>query len=448
MKVTVIGGGSYLWTMGFATQFVRSEALQEVTLSLMDIHEPALELVGRATEIFNRQHGTPLAIEKTTDLDAALDGADYVIVSIATGGLEAMEHDLKIPEKYGIWHTVGDTVGPGGWSRAVRNVPVFAHFAQRMKELCPAAWMINVSNPLTVLTRTPTKTQGIKCIGMCPGVHHHAVTMAELAGFRDWKELNYTATGIDHGSFLTALDVDGVDVIARLKERGYYREDGLLPSEVETSDPMAGTASSRAIFAIWRQLGYLPGLNDRHIVENFPWFLAQAREEDIPFQQRRTSIEERRQGKAAKEAEFKRYLETEDETSFSGFGHGDDPIVAVIEALEGHRSFLFGSNYRNLGQIPQLPADAVVETRVRFDGAGVHPLASPLPELLVPYVLPIVLRQETIIDIVLGGTFDELVALVAGDPLCSRLPLGACRRMMQELTAANRPWIQNPRLLE
>ena len=123
-------------------------------------------------------------------------------------------------------------------------------------------------------------------------------------------------------------------------------------------------------------------------------------------------------------------------------------MVTVIEALEGHRSFLFGSNYRNQGQIPQLPADAVVETRVRFDGAGVHPLASPMPAVLVPYVLPIVLRQEAIIDIALTGAFDELVALVAGDPLCSRLAVGDCRRMMQELMEANRPWIQNPKLLE
>ena len=145
--------------------------------------------------------------------------------------------------------------------------------------------------------------------------------------------------------------------------------------------------------------------------------------------------------------QLERYLQTSDESVLKSLGHGDDPVAAVIEALLGHRTVEYGANYANVGQIPQLPRDAVVETHVMFDGAGVHPLPSPMPELLVPYILPTVLRQEAVIDIALGGTFDELVALVLGDPLCSRMKLVDCRAMLQELLEANRSHIQNPALL-
>ncbi len=39
-----------------------------------------------------------------------------------------MHKDYTIPEKYGIYHTVGDTVGPGGISRTLRNVPVLLDY--------------------------------------------------------------------------------------------------------------------------------------------------------------------------------------------------------------------------------------------------------------------------------------------------------------------------------
>jgi len=165
MKVAIIGGGSYLWSPGFCRQFIRSQRLKDIELALMDRDAQALELVAETVEIMRNQEDSPLRLAKTLDMDAALDAADYVLVSISTGGLEAMRHDVEIPQKYGIWHTVGDTVGPGGWSRAVRNIPVFHEIASRISRLCPSAWMINVSNPLTPLTRVPTRCFGVKAIG-------------------------------------------------------------------------------------------------------------------------------------------------------------------------------------------------------------------------------------------------------------------------------------------
>jgi alpha-galactosidase len=135
-------------------------------------------------------------------------------------------------------------------------------------------------------------------------------------------------------------------------------------------------------------------------------------------------------------------------SDLSASEHGNDPIVKVIEALSGFAPFEYVGNYRNIGQIPQLPLDSVVETRCRYDSAGIHPFVSPMPTLLEILVRPHVLRQEALIGIALNGSFDELVALVATDPLCSHLDFGQCRGMVRAMLEANRSLIANPRLLE
>src|SRR3954447_13947294 len=111
--------------------------------------------------------GSEFNIATSTDLDRALDGAEFVVVTITTGGLDTMALDLEIPERYGIYQSVGDTVGPGGLSRALRNVPVIANIARAMQRNCPDAWMLNLTNPLTVLTRVVTMTTRIKAMGLC-----------------------------------------------------------------------------------------------------------------------------------------------------------------------------------------------------------------------------------------------------------------------------------------
>ena len=444
MKITIIGGGSYQWTFGFVRQFVQSKKLVGTTICLIDINREALDCVTQASRLYNERHGTPLVIEATQDLDRALADAQFVLVAISTGDFEAMRHDLKIPEKYRIWQTVGDTVGPAGWARAARNLPVFQDLARRMQRLCPDAWMLNFTNPLTVLTRVPTREFGIKAIGMCPGVEMQARSMAKLAGAPLDARLDYVVTGIDHGSWFTRLNANGVDILSRLKELGYYRSDDQLPSDAVTKDPLAESARNRAVFALWRETGYLPSTGDRHHVENHPWFIANETGK-LPFAIKRTTIEERQGWRAKQRERLERYLTHHDE---SQYGHGDDPVCEVVESLCGYKSFLYGANFRNIGQIAGAPVDAVVETRCLFDSAGVHPLCSPLPESLKIMVLPHIYRQEAMIEVVLRGNFDEFVALVITDPLCSRLSIGDCRQMMKELLLANRAFITNPRLLE
>src|SRR5215813_1980130 len=166
-RICFVGGGSYNWMPKLLGDLALTPELSgEVVLH--DINPTALDDIQRYGRKVMASTGAQFSIDTTTNLEDSLDGAEFVVVTITTGGLDTMAIDLDIPRKYGIYQSVGDTVGPGGLSRALRNAPVMAHIAQQMQAHCPDAWLLNLTNPLTVLTRTVNLTAPrVKAMGLC-----------------------------------------------------------------------------------------------------------------------------------------------------------------------------------------------------------------------------------------------------------------------------------------
>ena len=441
LNIAIIGGGSVNWALRFVHQLISSNYLQDMNVTLMDIDPDALDMVFAAAEIHNRNHGGKLHLKKTTDYDRAIDGADYVVVAISTGRLATMTHDVTIPEQYGIYHTVGDTVGPGGYNRAIRNIPVFDHFAARMKALCPDAWMINVSNPLPILTAVAPQ-HGIKCVGMCHAVENQARRFATLAGADKDTPLHYVNTGLDHGGYFTELRYGSVDVLGRLKDMGFCRNDDQLPADVVADDLFAQASHNRAVFALWKELGYLSSVADRHVAENFSHFIVK-RPAELPFGIKRTTIADRQAIYDKATANIKQFIADDGKNLIEEITVSSDPVGRVIEALEGGDALLWAANIPNEGQIPQAPRGVVVETRCRIDSAGIHPLLSPLPAAIAPIVLGTMWRYKAIPDVAMDGTLDDLAAIVRSDPLCAHLTSGQCRQMMHQMALATADYIPN-----
>ncbi len=166
-RICFIGGGSYNWMPKLLGDLALTRDL-EGSIVLHDLNPSALDDIQRYGRKAMSQAGANFSIETTTDLERSLEGAEFVVVTITTGGLDTMAADLGIPEKYGIYQSVGDTVGPGGLSRALRNVPVMVAIAKAMERQCPNAWLLNLTNPLTALTRAVGLTAPrLKAMGLC-----------------------------------------------------------------------------------------------------------------------------------------------------------------------------------------------------------------------------------------------------------------------------------------
>ena len=196
-KVVIVGGGGYRWGPKLVLDVAASGHLRGGKLTVYDTGAEALDDAFRWGERAVGLAGSGLKVEKAGRLDEALRGADFVVLSISTGGLEAMAHDLEIPDGYGVVQTVGDTVGPGGIFRALRNIPVVVGIAREMEGLCPDAVLLNLTNPLTALTRAVTKTTSVRTIGLCHELFGTLEVLAEEFGVPEHR-LEVEAAGVNH----------------------------------------------------------------------------------------------------------------------------------------------------------------------------------------------------------------------------------------------------------
>jgi alpha-galactosidase len=117
IKITFIGGGSLNWTPAILRDVIFKKGMERTNINfrLLDIDAARLKVIKKLFDYRLKDWGADwVRIDTFLDADQAISGADFVIIAISTGGLATMKHDLKIPEKYGIYHTVGDTAGPGG----------------------------------------------------------------------------------------------------------------------------------------------------------------------------------------------------------------------------------------------------------------------------------------------------------------------------------------------
>jgi len=156
IKVVLIGAGSLTFTPSLLRGLISSGMAQEgaLTIALVDIDPNMLDMmyeVGtRLLEGFKKMRkAEELKIEKYVERRGALEGADFVIITIGVGGVKATHIDIEVPRRYSIEQTVGDTVGPGGIMRALRHIPALLDIARDMEDLCPNAYMFNYSDPLT-----------------------------------------------------------------------------------------------------------------------------------------------------------------------------------------------------------------------------------------------------------------------------------------------------------
>lgn len=167
LKIVVIGGGSS-YTPELVEGFIdRQNELPVGELCLVDIHaaQEKLEIIGRLAERMVEKAGCDIKIRTTLDRRSALENADFVTTQFRVGGLDARIRDERIPLKHGC---IGqETTGPGGFTKALRTIPVILSLCRDMEAICPGAWLINFTNPSGIITETVLNHSKIKVIGLC-----------------------------------------------------------------------------------------------------------------------------------------------------------------------------------------------------------------------------------------------------------------------------------------
>jgi alpha-galactosidase len=434
LRIVLIGGGSLTWTPSLLTDLVIEPELEGSTAVLVDVDEPALERMQAFASRLLETAGRRWTIETTTDRQAALQGADFVLLTITVGGLAAMELDLQIPLKYGVYQSVGDTTGPGGLARALRNIPVILEIARDIERICPDAWLLQYTNPMTTLTRVITRETKVKTIGLChelPGVLRRLRRLLDI----DDDSIDVTVAGVNHLIWLLRFQVGGRDGYELLR-----RHLAQHPTEFPYRGDLPGELTS-----VWRDrlvlklrlfetFGVLPAAGDRHLAEFFPYFLTDATRRGGDYGVELTTVEHRRQAAAYGRAVAEKMASGEASIPLRPSGEAAASIILALAA--GTDDYEHVMNLPNQGQIDNLPRGAVVETMARLRRNVAAPERSgELPPALAAVVAPLVIRQEMTVEAGLRGDRGLALQVLATDPLVH--DFAASEPLLNELLRAH-----------
>jgi alpha-galactosidase/6-phospho-beta-glucosidase family protein len=289
-KIVMIGGGSYNWTPYLVRDMIVKPELTGSELWLVDIDRKALKDLEKYCQALLKYTKSDFTLHATTNRDEALPNADFVVITISTGGLETMRPDLEIPYQYGIFQPVGDTVGPGGISRALRNIPVFIDFAVSIKKHCPNAWILNITNPMTVLTQVLCQ-EGCKTIGLCHELYAMWGLLVEQ--FKcTWKEVSLEVAGLNHFAFILSAKNKNRDGFLLFRKLAKDPKSKMLKATVDlTHSETHGDHVFK--FEFFRRTGLMMYPGDRHISEFFSNVLTKESQYGAAYAIKLTKINER-----------------------------------------------------------------------------------------------------------------------------------------------------------
>ena len=444
IKITLIGGGSLEWTPKLLVDLALTDELKGNHICLHDIDKEALSLMHRLGKKIIKEAGNDFHLSSTTSLEEALEDTNYVILSISAGGLATMRYDLEIPLKYGVYQSVGDTVGPGGLSRALRSIPVVVRIAKKMESLCPDAWLINYTNPMSTLCRAINKTTRIKTVGLCHELLLVLRTLKRILKVKEDPDIQVKTAGINHFTWILELKIKDKDGFPLLKEY-IEREQEKLKKQINSLDWKSLNPfkdNNLLKFELFKTYGFLPAEGDRHVAEFFPCFLTEKTSAGKKYGIKLTRIEDRLERIERGRAEVQSMIDGNQSISLECSG---EKVCDIISAIAIGKDSTFMMNLPNQGQIANLPSEVIVETAGLANANGVHPVSvGELPPGILGLTLEHITNQEMIVEAALTGNKKLALQALVNDPLVKNCEDAA--KMLDELLQANADYLPQFRL--
>jgi alpha-galactosidase len=396
-RIVLIGAGSAIFGYNSVLDAVNLQGLKGSNLVLHDVDERRLNVMSHLAGKMNEAAGANLEIESTTVRDTALQGADFVVISIAVDRMHRWRLDWEIPFSYGIKQVIGENGGPGGLFHTIRMVNPILDICHDVELFCPEALVLNYTNPVSRLCLAVSRCTNVKIVGLCHEVEHQMKRIAPLIGVPT-QLLEATSAGLNHFSWFKELRLkDGEDAYPML-DKGLRGAKGFQPL-------------GRALY---NRFGLYPSTDDNHVGE----YLAYAWEA-CPQQDRGLSWIERMEAKGEEAWEKVMRLEASSEKlKVKGelSGEGAMRIIEGVATNSGHIEPQV--NLPNEGQVSNLLPDAFVETPAIVNRSGIHPLhVGALPQGLAALCNIQVLIQSLAVEAAVTGDRTKAIQAMLTDPV-------------------------------
>jgi alpha-galactosidase len=371
-KITFVGAGSAVFARQIMTDILAIEGLDQGEFALVDIDAERLELAHAIAERLIALTGKHWTMSASIDRCDVLAGSDFVVNTVEVAGLANVRHDYDIPLKYGIDQCIGDTIGPGGIFKALRTGPVWLEILQDCERLCPHAWVLNYTNPMSILTLAALQGTAMRTVGLCHSVQSTSRKIAEYLAM-PYDQLEWRCAGINHNAWFTELhSAEGVDLYPLLRERA-------LQGEVYERDPVR--------FEMMLHFGAFVTESSGHFSEYVPYF--RKRPDLVDLYSRPGYL-----GESGFYANNWPGWRRDNDTRIRDMLSGTEKVPlersheygsTIVEAVALDRPRVVYGNVENTGLIDNLP-EGCVEVACLVDRRGVQPCHfGPLPEQLAAF---------------------------------------------------------------
>lgn len=412
MKLSILGAGA-MRTPLLIHGLVNSD-LPIAQIDLYDLDEERLECL---FPVMQAVAGNVLLCRKSSS-ESAIQGSDFVLVSLRVGGMAQRSRDEQIALSHNILGQ--ETVGPVGFAKAWRTVPAVLEYARQVELLAPRAFLINFSNPVGIVTQAVTSQSQARMIGICDTPTELFEETARLLGVPS-QECFFDFFGLNHLGWLRQVYYRGEPQMARLLEQPqklyraeffsqeWLRDLNLLPTEYG----YFYYHPERALAEI-KKAGKSRGSQ----LEELNAELLQALKSGGPPLQL-----------------YERYLATRNSTYMQGetgctprcnslarLGAevtGYDKIaLSVIRSIHLNLGRLIPLNVANRGNIPELRDEDSIEVPCVVDSNGAHPVhVGKLPESVRALVCQVKDYERRTVQAALSQNRSQGVEALARNPL-------------------------------
>jgi alpha-galactosidase len=427
MKIAFMGAGSTVFTRNIMNDCMQILP-ENFEVALYDIDAKRLGESAKILSLLNDATGNRADIHAYCGVEnrkEALAKADFVINTIQVGGYKpSTVIDFKIPRKYGLEQTIGDTLGVGGIFRALRTIPVLEAFARDMYEVCPDALFLNYTNPMAMLTGYLQRYLHPKSLGLCHSVQTCASNLLKGVDMEEYvNECDTLIAGINHMAWLLKItDGEGNDLYPEIKRRSLLKEF----KKYHKRDLVR--------HKLMQEFGYYVTESSEHNAEYNPFFIKPTYPELLHKYKIPLNEYPRR---------CRRQIREWKAQNFNSLNKPHSPsreyASRIISAVETDSPFKFGASIINNGIISNLPKEACVEVPVEIDAKGIRPqyigeIPLPLAALNSSNIYP----QLLTIEAARTRKKESIYQACFMDPhTAAVLPLDRIKRMCDELIEAH-----------
>lgn len=431
-KIAFIGAGSFGFTRKLVKDILSFPAFADAEIALMDIDPKRLDYIEKACKKIVEAGKYPAKVTATTNRAEALQGADGVLITILSGGVQIWRHDIEIPKKYGVDINVGDTRGPAGIFRYLRTVNDMLAIGHDIEKYCPNAIVLNYTNPMAMLCRTVQSECNINITGLCHSVQGTASMLAKWIG-ADEKDVTYLCAGINHQAFYLDFKVKGEDAYPLIRKAmdnpEIYNEEQVRNEMFLALDYYVTESSGHnSEYNAWFRKR--PDLIEKYCTNGTGWNPGHYGYILDEYLKREDNWEQ----------EIIDWL-AEDEVDIT---RGYEYAAYIFNAVFGDNTmYEFNGNVRNFGLIDNLPEGCCVEVPVVASKAGLRAMhVGEMPAQLAILNNISSRIEELTVQGSLEGDRRKIFQAIAFDPLTSSvLGLREIQAMVDEMFAANEAYL-------